>query len=40
LALQILSGEFSEGDLISVDRNPEGDGLSFTPVVQAEVVEG
>jgi ATP-dependent Clp protease ATP-binding subunit ClpB len=40
LALQILSGEFSEGDLIRVDRNPDGEGLIFTPVAQAEVVEG
>jgi ATP-dependent Clp protease ATP-binding subunit ClpB len=37
LALQLLSGEFREGDLIRVDRGPEG--LTFTPVVQAEVVE-
>jgi ATP-dependent Clp protease ATP-binding subunit ClpB len=39
LALQILSGEFSEGDLVRVDRDPEGEGLMFTPVVQAEVME-
>ena len=39
LALQILSGEFSEGDLVRVDRDPEGEGLIFTPVVQAEVME-
>jgi len=37
LALQILSGEFQEGDLIRVDRGV--DGLEFTRVVQAEVVE-
>jgi len=37
LALQILSGEFHEGEIIRVDRGP--DGLTFTPVVQAEVVE-
>ena len=37
LALRILSGEFHEGDLVRVDRGAEG--LSFTPVVQAEVVE-
>ncbi len=37
LAMQILSGEFHEGDLIRVDRGP--DGLTFTPVIQAEVVE-
>ena len=37
LALQLLSGEFHEGDLIRVDRGP--DGLTFTPVVQAEVIE-
>ena len=39
LAMHILSGEFSEGDLVRVDQNPEEDGLNFTPVVQAEVVE-
>jgi ATP-dependent Clp protease ATP-binding subunit ClpB len=39
LAMQILSGEFSEGDMISVDRDPEGEGLNFTPIVQAEVME-
>ena len=37
LAIKILSGEFQEGDLIRVDRGPEG--LTFTRVVQAEVVE-
>ncbi len=37
LALRILAGEFHEGDLLRVDRGAEG--LSFTPVVQAEVVE-
>jgi len=37
LALQILSGEFHEGELIRVDRGP--DGLTFTPVLQPEVVE-
>ncbi len=37
LALQLMSGEFHEGDLIRVDRGL--DGLTFTPVVQAEVVE-
>jgi len=37
LALRILSGEFAEGDIIQVDRGP--DGLTFTPVLQAEVVE-
>jgi ATP-dependent Clp protease ATP-binding subunit ClpB len=37
LALQILSGGFHEGEIIRVDRGP--DGLTFTPVVQAEVVE-
>ena len=36
LALRILSGEFHEGDLIRVDRGPEG--LTFTALVQAEVV--
>ena len=34
LALAILSGEFDEGDTVSVDRGE--DRLSFTPVVQAE----
>ena len=37
LALHILSGDFREGDLIRVDRGP--DGLTFTPVVQAESFE-
>ena len=37
LALHILSGDFQEGDMIRVDRGP--DGLTFTPVAQAEVVE-
>jgi ATP-dependent Clp protease ATP-binding subunit ClpB len=37
LALRILSGEFHEGDLVRVDRGAEG--LTFTPLVQGEVVE-
>ena len=37
LALRILSGEFHEGDLIRVDRGP--DGLTFTAVIQGEMVE-
>jgi ATP-dependent Clp protease ATP-binding subunit ClpB len=37
LALRLLSGEFSEGDLIRVDRSPEG--LAFAGVVQGEVIE-
>jgi ATP-dependent Clp protease ATP-binding subunit ClpB len=37
LALRLLSGEFPEGSTIRVDRGAEG--LEFTPVVQAEVVE-
>jgi ATP-dependent Clp protease ATP-binding subunit ClpB len=37
LALRILSGEFHEGDLLRVDRGEQG--LTFTPVVQAEVVK-
>ncbi len=37
LALHILAGEFPEGSLIRIDRH--GDGLTFTPVIQAEVVE-
>ncbi|GAB4581380.1 MAG: ATP-dependent chaperone ClpB [Anaerolineales bacterium] len=36
LALAILSGEFHEGEIIRVDRGPHG--LTFTPVLQAEVV--
>ncbi len=36
LALAILSGEFSDGDLIRVDRG--GDGLSFSAVMQGEVL--
>ena len=36
LALQVLSGEFHEGDTIRVDRGPEG--LTFTPFAQTEVV--
>jgi ATP-dependent Clp protease ATP-binding subunit ClpB len=37
LALAILSGEFREGDIISVDRGE--DGLTFTAIVEAEIVE-
>ncbi len=37
LALRILSGDFHEGETIRVDRGPEG--LTFTPVAVAEVVE-
>ena len=37
LALHILARDFKDGDLIRVDRGP--DGLSFTPVAQAESVE-
>ncbi len=37
LALSILSGEFSEGDVIRVERGLEG--LVFTPLIEAEVVE-
>lgn len=36
LALRILAGEIHEGDLIRVDRG--ADGLTFTPVLQGEVV--
>jgi hypothetical protein len=35
--LHILSGDLHEGDLVRVDRGP--DGLTFTPVLQGEVVE-
>jgi ATP-dependent Clp protease ATP-binding subunit ClpB len=37
LALEVLSGNLKVGDLIRVNRGP--DGLSFTPVMQGEVVE-
>ena len=37
LALQILSGVFHEGQVILVDRG--ADGLTFTSVVQGEVVD-
>ena len=37
LALQLLSGEFQEGEGIRVDRDPNG-GLTFTPLARAEVV--
>jgi ATP-dependent Clp protease ATP-binding subunit ClpB len=38
LALKILSGDFQEGDLIRIDR--DSNGLTFTPVIQGQVVEG
>jgi ATP-dependent Clp protease ATP-binding subunit ClpB len=37
LALKILAGEFSEGDIIQVDRGK--DGLVFSAAIQGEVVE-
>ncbi|NMC11968.1 MAG: ATP-dependent chaperone ClpB [Chloroflexi bacterium] len=37
LALKLLSGEFQEGNIILVDRDQEG--LSFTPVLQGEVIQ-
>jgi len=37
LALSILSGDFSEGDIIRVDRG--ADGLEFSSVLQVEVIE-
>ncbi len=37
LAMRILSGDLHEGDLVHVDRGP--DGLTFTPMIQGEVVE-
>ena len=37
LALKLLSGEFQEGNIILVDRDQ--DQLSFTPVIQGEVIE-
>lgn len=37
LALKILSGDFHEGETIRVDRGP--DGLTFTPVAEAQAVE-
>jgi ATP-dependent Clp protease ATP-binding subunit ClpB len=36
LSLHILSGEFHPGETIKIER--QGEGLSFTPVVEAEVV--
>ncbi len=36
LAIKVLAGEFHQGDLIRVDRGPEG--LTFIPVVKGEVV--
>ena len=38
LALQVLSGEIQEGQLVRVDRGP--DGLEFTPVEDAQPVGG
>jgi ATP-dependent Clp protease ATP-binding subunit ClpB len=38
LALQVLSGEIQEGQLVRVDRGP--DGLEFTPVEDAQPVSG
>jgi ATP-dependent Clp protease ATP-binding subunit ClpB len=37
LAMSILSSEFRQGDTIRVDRSPQG--LEFTPVLQAEILE-
>jgi len=37
LAMQILSGEFHEGDIIRIDRGAEG--LTFSAIIPAEVVE-
>jgi ATP-dependent Clp protease ATP-binding subunit ClpB len=37
LALRILSGDFHDGDIIRVERG--ADGLEFTAIAQAEVVE-
>ncbi len=37
LALEVLSGAVKEGDVIRVDRGP--DGLNFTPVLEAEVLD-
>lgn len=37
LALKLLSGEFQEGEIIRVDT--EEGGLTFTPVLQGEVIE-
>ena len=37
LALEVLSGNLKVGDLVQVDAAPEG--LIFTPVSQAEVLE-
>jgi ATP-dependent Clp protease ATP-binding subunit ClpB len=38
LAIKVLAGEFHQGDVIRVDRGPEG--LVFTPLVKGEVVSG
>jgi len=38
LAMAIISSEFGEGDLVRVDRDP--DGLIFSTVKLGEVVEG
>jgi ATP-dependent Clp protease ATP-binding subunit ClpB len=37
LALEVLSGNIKPGDLIRVDRGP--DGLTFTPIAQGEVLD-
>jgi ATP-dependent Clp protease ATP-binding subunit ClpB len=37
LALQVLSGNLKAGDLVRIDRGPNG--LTFTPVVIGEIVE-
>ncbi|MBN1536148.1 MAG: ATP-dependent chaperone ClpB [Anaerolineales bacterium] len=37
LALKLLSGEFQDGDIIRVDQ--DSDGLTFTPILQGEVIE-
>ncbi|MBN1667704.1 MAG: hypothetical protein JW862_11475, partial [Anaerolineales bacterium] len=36
LALKVLSGEISAGETVRADTGPEG--LSFTPLLQGEVV--
>jgi ATP-dependent Clp protease ATP-binding subunit ClpB len=37
LALKLLSGEFQEGEIIKVDQGT--DGLTFTPILQGEVID-
>jgi ATP-dependent Clp protease ATP-binding subunit ClpB len=38
LALKLINGDYMEGDSIQADVSPEGDGLQFTKLVPAEIV--